>query len=335
MISMDSTSTRRVAGALVAVIGVTIIVLTFTNRLFSRAPEFEALVDDFRPLFTPESVGSLRADLAGLDGAAAEFDSTVVPAVAEATGDEPDEVVALFEDQFPDVTAGMAAVPGLTAQFGGLADLVDAERNNFEAADAIPTESLTAASIPWILLAVGVATASAGVLLVTFPTRSVSLGAGLLGVVILIALVALRLPSKAPDADALNDAVAPLFDPATVTAANDGLDTVGAMAVQLQDEAMPALGEMLEVPPDKLDATVADEFPATATALAGLPESSARFSDLVALIEDNRPRYDNIKPVDFSQTINLTLGGAALSAILGIGVAFLGGRSTSTSTEQE
>ncbi len=327
-------STRRLIGVLISVIGLAVVVLTFSNQLFSRAPDYEALVDDFRPVFTPESVQALRADLAGLDAAEAEFGSTVVPVIAGAVGEEPADVVALLGEQFPDVVQGLAAIPPLTTQFGGLADLVESQAGNFVSADAIPTESSSAASIPWLLTAVGVAIALAGALVVRSPTQRTTLGAGALGAVIVIALLALSLPSKAADADDLNSAVAPLFDPATVVAANDGLATVGAMAVQLQTEAIPAIGQMLAVPPDQLDATVAAQFPATATALSGLPESSARFAGLVGLIDSNRDRYDNINKVDFSQVINLTLIGAVLSALLGLGAGLLGGRPVSDKTSK-
>ena len=321
----DPSLTRKIAGGVIALIGIGILVLTLANQLFSRAPDYEALVDDFRPVFTDEAVGALRADLAGLDAAAAEFGTVVVPTIAGATSTDPADVVTLLGEQFPDVVQGLAIVPALTEQFGGLADLVESQESNFESADAIPTSSIPASSIPWLLIAIGILILLAGAALVMRPNAKLALAACGIGAVVVLALLVLSLPGKASDADELNAAVAPLFEPATVEAANAGLGAVGAMAVQLQGEAIPAIGEMLAVPPDQLEATVASQFPDTATALAGLPDASARFGGLIGLIDTNRDRYDNIEKVDFSQVINLTLLGAALTAVVGFGAA-VGGR---------
>ena len=327
---------HRIGGALVAIIGIGIVVLTMTNQLFDRAPDYEALVVDMRPVFSDEGVGTLRSDLAGLDAAGAEFANVVVPTIAAATEASPEDTQAFLGEQFPDVVTGLTVIPELTGQFGGLADLIESQMSNFESADAIPTSSSTASAIPWLLSVIGVLFFAAGVALFMLQTSKTAIIAGAVGAVVLLALVALSLPGKASNADELNSSVAPVFDPATVEAANQGLAAVGAMAEQLGTQALPAIGEILEVPADQLDAVVAAEFPDTANALSTLPDSSARFGGLVQLIDANRARYDNIKPVDFSQVILLTLIGSALVTVIGFAAAAAGRlRATTDSTVPE
>jgi hypothetical protein len=303
---------HRIGGAIVVSIGIGIALLTMTNDLFDRAPDYEALVDDMRPLFSDEGIATLRSDLDGLDAAGAEFADVVVPTIAGATDESVGDTQAFLSEQFPDVVTGLSAIPELTAQFRGLADLIESQMTNFESADAIPTSSSTASAIPWLLTGISVLFLAGGLTLFFLHTPTAGIIAGSLGVVVLLLLVTLGLPGKASDADELNSSVGVVFDPATVDTANRGLAAVGAMAEQLGMQALPAIGEILEIPTDQLDAVVADKFPDTAAALNELPEASVRFGGLVQLIDANRARYDNIRPVDFSRVILLALIGSVL-----------------------
>ena len=146
---------RKVSAGVVIVIGVAFLVITMMNNLFQVGPAFEEMIGDFRPVLTDESLAVARDDIAGLEAAGVEFQTVVVPAMAQALGVSAEEFAGLVESQYPAVAGGMAALPEITATFNGLIDTLDSQQELFASADAIPTESLPATTVPWIVAVSG------------------------------------------------------------------------------------------------------------------------------------------------------------------------------------
>lgn len=132
---------RRVNSGVV--VGVILIVLTFTNILFAVGPAFDDLTDDFRPHMTDESIDQLQSDLALLGAVPEEFQA-LAPQLAGAPQMEPDELDGSIAQQFPDVSNSWAALPEIVPNFTGLVQTSDDQQGNFAGADAIPTNSLRA-----------------------------------------------------------------------------------------------------------------------------------------------------------------------------------------------
>jgi hypothetical protein len=78
----------------------------------------------------------------------------------------------------------------------------------------------------------------------------------------------------------------------------------------MQTEMLPALAEQLGMSGDQLNAFLGENFPATAQALATLPDALGRFGGLVGNFENNLDNYETLKPVGFSSIIwTLFIGG--------------------------
>ena len=115
---------HSIAWVVVAVVGVLVITLVATARLFPRLDGGQKLLDDAAPAFTEERVAGARAgigivsaivDLADpivltQDGAAAEVPK-LVGLVAQKTGLSDAEVVATLQKSFPHTTALLLALP--------------------------------------------------------------------------------------------------------------------------------------------------------------------------------------------------------------------------------
>jgi hypothetical protein len=310
---------RRIAAAVVVAVGVVFIVSTFANNLFTVGPDFEEMMEDFGPLLAEPSITSARGDLAMLGGVGDEFATAIVPALSQQLGMSPEEFMGFTAESFPDVANGVQALPQIVPEFNGLIDTLDSQRDLFASADAIPTESLPATTVPWGLFFAGLALIVAGVMLY----RSGSLGLALtggLGVLIVIVTLLLTLIPKAADADDLNGNLESFYTAETVEGAKGALATVSAMGTQMQAEMLPALGQQLGMSGDQLNGFLEENFPATAQALGVLPHALGRFSGLVETFDANLDNYDTIKPVAFSPIIwTLFLGG--LVTLLAAGVA--------------
>lgn len=314
---------QRGLAVLVVVVGVALGVTTFANDLFNVGPAFEELTDGFRPKMTDESIGALQADLELLGQVPTEF-GAVAQALAPALGMDGQQLNEFLGQQFPQVTAGVAALPEIVPNFTGLIGTLDAQQENFAGADAIPTDSLPATTVPWGLLGVGLVIIAIGVLMF-LRFRQGSLAAIGLGAIVIIAVLLLSLIGKAKDADDLNDALRPVYTEATVAGGQQALGVVSAMGQQMQGEMLPGIAQQLGRSGDEVGAMIAQASPTIAQALQTFPEALGRFDSLLAAFDSNLDNYDVLEPVSFSPII-WTLFAAGILTLLAGGAGLVFGR---------
>jgi hypothetical protein len=307
---------RKVAAAVVVLVGVVFMVLTIVNDLFAVGPAFEEMVDDFRPILQEEALAQAQSDVDGLAAAGQEFQTVVAPAMAQQLGLTPEEFGALVQTEYPAVALGMEALPEITETFSGLIQTLDSQRELFASADAIPTDDLPANTVPWIILLSGLAAVIVGVLMLipgrVWPIVAVVLGAGLV-----IVTFALNLPQKAADADQLNENLTPIYTQELIDGATASLEVVSAMGQQMQAEMLPDLAVQLGMSPAELDEMLGARFPATAAAMQTMPESLQRFEGFVGIFAANLDNYETIQPVSFSPIIWAMVVGGVIIILMG------------------
>ena len=294
---------RRVAAGVIVVIGILLVGVVFAKNLFAVGPAFEEMIDDFRPWLSDESIATLRADVDMLGGAVEEFQTEMVPALAQQLDLEPAAFAQLVGSEFPAVAAGMQAIPDAAPTFLGIIDLLDEQQGNFASADAIPTTGLPATTVPWGLLLLGLAFAGLGTALFLTGSRVVTLAAAVVAGLVVVAAFALSLPGKSADADDLNEALEPVYTEETVSGAADAVALIGAMGEQMQAEMLPGLAQMLQMDPAAVQAFIGEQFPAIARAMGAMPEALPRFEAVVTTFDENLDNYDTLRPVAFSPII--------------------------------
>ncbi len=315
-------TTRKIAAAVVVIVGVVFIAVTFINNLFAVGPAFEELIDDFRPVLSDESLATARADIGGLQAAGEEFQTTVAPAMAGAMGISVEEFGAMVQTNYPAVAQGMAALPEITTTFSGLVDTLESQRPLFESADAIPTDDLPATTVPWIITISGLLAIAAGVLLL-LPGRVWPIVTAALGAVLLIATFALSLPQKAADADELNENLTPIYTQELIDGATASLGVVAAMGEQMQTSMLPDLAAQMGMSQDELNAFMGQNFPATAAAMQSMPDAMGRFTAFVGVFEANLDNYETIQPVSFSPIIWMMVAGGVILVLVGGALVFV------------
>ena len=309
-------TTRKIAAAVVILVGVVFIVITFTNNLFQVGPAFEEMIDDFRPILTYESLATAQADIDSLAAAGEEFQTVIAPAMAQSLGITVEEFAASVQQNYPDVATGMAALPEITATFSGLIETLDSQRDLFNSADEIPTKDLPATTVPWMITIAGLLAIGIGIAMF-MPGRIWPILAAVLGGVLLIASFAFSLPQKAADADQLNENLQPIYTQELIDGATASLQIVGAMGQQMQAEMLPDLANQMGMTPDELNAFMAENFPATAAAMQNMPDSLERFEGFVGVFAANLDNYETLKPVSFSPIIWTMVIGAIVILIAG------------------
>jgi uncharacterized protein YidB (DUF937 family) len=306
----------KISGGLSIVVGVVFIIVTMMNSLFQVGPAFEEMIDDFRPILTDESLDTARADIAGLEAVGEEFETAVIPGLAQAFGMTPEEFAATTAAQYPDVATGIAALPEITATFNGLIDTLDSQQELFASADAIPSNDLPATTVPWIVTLAGIAAIAVGVMMFK-PGKLWSILAIVLGAVLLISTFALSLPSKAADADQLNENLTPIYTQELIDGASQSLAVIGAMGNQMATEMLPDLATQMGMSQEELGAFLGENFPATAAAIQTMPETLQRFEAFVGVFAVNLDNYMTIQPVAFTPIIWMMVIGGALILLTG------------------
>ncbi len=313
---------RLVAPGLLMLAGFVFLVATIVENLFAVGSDFEEMIDDFRPILTDQSIAGLRADLVGLDAAAVEFQTRVVPAMADRLGMTPEAFDQLVETEFPAVADGLALLLDTGPTFAGLIDLLDQQQDNFRGADAIPTENLPAETMPWGFTAVGALAVALGVYLFWRPSLPAAISAIVIGLLIAVGSFVVSLPDKSGDADDLNAALEPVYTVGTVEEAEAALGVLGAMGREMATEMLPALARRLGMSPGELGGFLAENFPATAQGLQTLPAALGPFRGLVDTFDANLDNYDTLQPVKFTPITWILIIGGGVIALAG-GLALL------------
>jgi hypothetical protein len=308
---------KRVSAIVIALVGVVLIVVALTQNLFAVGPAFEEMIDDFRPALTDESIATLRGDLDMLGGAVEEFQTALAPALATQLGMEPAAFSALMAEQFPAVITGMAVVPEAAPIFVGIIDLLDEQQENFAAADAIPTTSLPATTVPWGIVLVGLIFVGLGAYMFLTETRLSAILTVVVGILVVVGAFGLSLTSKSSGADALNEALKPVYTEETVTGAAQAVTALEAMGGEMQTAMLPGLGAMLGMTDAEVQGFLGAQFPALAGALGAMPDALGRFNGVVSTFDQNLDNYDTLRPVAFAPIIWTVIAGAFIVLVVG------------------
>ncbi len=308
---------RRIPGTLLVAVGALFIIWTFAANLIAVGPAFDELTDDFRPFVDAEAIDTARGDIAGLEAVSAELSTTAIPTLAGALGTTPEQLQQMMATQYPAVATGIAALPTIVPTFAGVVDTLDAQRTNFEKADAIPASNLPATTVPWSLLIVGVAVAGLGAWMLIRPTRLDAIIATVVGVGLVAAPLLLSIPDKAAAADDLNAALTPVYTPEMVAGGAQALAVVQAMGTQMQTELVPDLAAQMQLPPEQVMAFLGENLPATTAALATLPEAMGRFQTMISAFDANLDNFETLKPVAFTPIAWMMIIGGLLTVVGG------------------
>jgi hypothetical protein len=313
---------RKVLAGAMVVIGGTFVAVTLIVNLFHVGTAFEGLTDGFRPVMTQQSIDTARQDIADLGAAGTEFQTKLVPAMAAQLKTTPAQLTASFATQFPDVTAGVVALPTVVPTFNGLVSTLDQQRPLFVSADAIPTKDLPSTTLPWAFLLSGLLVMGLGVYTWFAPRRG-SVLALVLGGLLIAAPLVMSLPGKAGDADQMNTNLKPVYTQQLITQANGALATMSAMGTEMQTKMLPALATQLKMQPAELQAFLGANFPATAKVLGDMPATMARFEGLTGTFQQHLNDYNTLKPVELVPLVRVMIGGGILLLVLGAAGMFL------------
>jgi hypothetical protein len=323
---------KFIAASGVLIAGIAVLVVGLMNSLFTVAPAFEDLTDGFRDtVMTDEAIATTKTDIAALSAVSTEMSAKVVPTLSAQLGMDAAAFNAYMEAEYPAVATGTAALPGIVEQFNGVVGLIESQQANFESADALPTSTVPATTLPWMILGIGLLGVVIGVWMY-FGGRPAAWTAALVGILVVASTLSLSFINKSGDADHMNDAFRPTYTAQLVEGSSGALQIVGAMGDEMQTSMIPGLAEALGMTVPDVQAFIGSEFPATAAALGSLPEAMARFQTTVGAFDAQLGNYDTIKDTALTPIAWTVLLGGVLMALFGAFGAFATSREDANHT---
>ena len=306
----------KIVSGLVMLVGAGLVATALISNLFTVGPAFENLITDFRPALTQTSIDTARSDIASLSAVQTEFSTKLVPALSQQLKMTPEQFNGFVSQNFPAVAAGMGALPTAVPAFDGLINILDQQRPLFASADAIPTKTLPATTVPWGLFGAGILIFIIGLTILRSP-KAGGAAALVLGLLVVTLSMFLSLPGKSADADKLNANLKPVYTQTLVDNSKASLATIGAMGAEMQTTMLPALATQLKMSPAQLQGFLGSNFPATANALQTMPASMERFNGLVKVFDENLSNYNTLKPIGLAKIVLIMIFAGGFTALLG------------------
>ncbi len=310
---------KRIAAAGVILASAVLFASVFAAGLFTVAPAFEDLTDGMREtVMTDDAVAQARTGIGTLEAVSTEFDSVFVPTLADVLEMDETTTSAFLGERLPAMANGAAALPGVAAQLTEVIDLIDGQLANFRSADAIPTDTLSAETVPWGITIAAAIGLLAGLFMLLRSSRLAAVAAIIVGVLAVAGTLLLALVEKSSAADDMNEAFEPVLTRELVAQSAGALQVVGAMNEELQTTMVPAIAQQLDRTEAEMQGFIADRFPATAEALQQMPDAVGRFGAMVDVIDAQLDNYEIIKGTKLTPVAWTVVISGALMALFGL-----------------
>lgn len=273
-----------VAACVALASGLVVIGAMASADTFSRADAGEQATDLVRAELSPEGLRRHRLDLELARDAFEELDEAM-PVFAADLRLAPAELDRRIEADYP------AVAPILDRQArrdafdfaNGIVTNLERHQEDFEKADGIPVTWLPMTAAPWVATAMAVALASTGLWALLRPGTVPLAAIAALGLVAVIAPLAVRFPEKAAAADSLLDTLN--VTPAIAEHTRDLLESARAASDEMEDELFSDLAAALDMSSTEFDSHVAERFPAIARGRTELDAAFARYERRVSIRE--------------------------------------------------
>jgi hypothetical protein len=263
--------------------GIGLIVLPFALSLFPRAAAGERVLNRFRQTMSVAGLHSLATNFATMGGAIDQFINQASPQLAHQLGMTPAQFAAYEQHAFPAVRAAVTGIPPLVAFVAPVNAQLQALHPQFASVDSLPFLGFPLTTIPWLLVAVGLALLGVGTWTLRGRSRASLAAAGVLGAALLVIPLGLSYPSKASDAARVQTVGRVALSQAAVDGATKANALIDGLVTQVQGRMIPALAERLGSTSAQFDATLARDYPQVAKGLAAWPSIKPGALHLVAL----------------------------------------------------
>jgi hypothetical protein len=262
---------RKMVAVIAVVCGLGLVAAPVALSLFDRAPAGERITDRFRQTMSERGLRDLSGNFQTMGALVSEFIDRTSPALAGDLHMTSAQYKAYVARSFPAVAAGVRGIPPLVAFVTPVAAQLEALHPQFAAVDSLPFLGLALGTVPWILVALGVALIGLGLVVWRARGRGVLVVAAGIGAALIIVPLVLSYPAKATAASQ----VAAVGKVALSTQAAAGAQTanrlIDGMVTQVDTTMIPQVADRLHLTKTAFEQVLAHDDPAVVRGLAAWP----------------------------------------------------------------
>lgn len=266
---------RRIVAVVAIVIGIGMLAVPFTTKLWDRTDGAEVTFDAMRGFVSEDGIALARQNFGTVKAGGTQFLQEVRPALAKQLGLSPAQFDRLVAQRYPDIARGAQSIPEYLQFVGPNIDALDAKRPEFEDADSLPLLGLPVSASPWLFVALGVLLVGSGAFALRTRSRVGVAAILAIGLAAVAMPLAFGIPDKARDARDVGDIARGGLSQPGADKAREIVVVLDAMVAQVKGELVPDLARRLDVPPAQVQAQLARDFPDTARFLARWESISA------------------------------------------------------------
>lgn len=321
---------RRISAILIILGGLALIIVPITEHVWSGAAPAKAMISSFKPVMSSASLQIVQTDLAQLAAGNHQLTTQVMPALAGQLHMTPQQLQQAMSTNFPQVSTGMAALPGILTHFDNYGSLLQSQLANYQAASSMPASGIPLTAMPWGFLLAGVLAISFGVGMLVTKGKGPAIAALVLGAAILISSASLSFPHKAVSADHMMSGLRPVMNAQAVTGMGEALGVVNGMITQMENQMFPYVANQLHMTPTAFNTFMATQFPTVGETLKNMPSTMALFQGMHNKIESNLSNYQKASAIPSMTFLVWLLVGVGAVGVLG-GLAGIAGSASTDS----
>lgn len=294
---------RRVALALVLLLGVGLIVFPLADGLPKKTQGVDNVQDTFRDAMSKQGIQTSRADLVTMEAMLAQLQNETLPQIAQSRGLPPETLKGLLAARFPAVGKGLNEVGVIMPRFEETVATMEQQGSNFREADEIPTADVPNTAVTYLFLVPGIILTVAGAAGLFFSFRggrsvipTVALATAVaMGAVLVIGTLATDQIGKTKAAEKMFDGFRPTFTEESYQQKRADMNTLEAFAAQMQNETIPFLAQQAGQDVPTYTASLAQRYPAVGK---GLPQTNRILARFDGMIEDIGTNIESFKDAD-------------------------------------
>jgi hypothetical protein len=316
---------RKVLAVIAVVCGVGLMISPFALKLFDRAPAGERVTDRFRTTMSTAGLHELQANFATIGALADQFVNQTGPGLAQAMHMSTAQYDAFVAREFPKVAAGVKEIPPLVAFVAPVAARLETLHPQFASVDSLPFLGLPLTTVPWILLGIGAGLIGLGLLLAFTAFALAPAIAALVGVAMIVLPLALSYPAKTRDSRQIADIGKVALSQKAAAGATLANQLINGVVDEAQTKMIPAVATRLHLSTPQVQTLLAQRYPAVVTGLREWPRIRPGAEALVRRQVASVPDARTLNGLGFSGLPWLMIGpGIALllGAVLTIGAGY-------------
>jgi hypothetical protein len=296
--------------AVIAAIGIALVVMPFAFNMFNKTPKGAVMIAGFKPYMTAARLNGYQSELHQINAGVRQTDTSVAAYLGRGTSNRMG-----FASEYPEFVSFDHQWPAIDSKMTNLMDQVQGNLGNYLAVAALPSFKL----FPWFFVIPGVLIAATAVVALVRPVRwrrsrwvLVILGLGLIA-----APGVFQMFQRAPDGGRMMTAFENIETTQNVEQIQGyfGSMAIGQGAIRL--EIVPALEKS-----GLSRAEISDRFPAVATLDADWVHILNDMTPMIGAMSDNVANYQAIASLP---PFPLFPWFFVLPGALVVGLAFVGG----------